>query len=610
MKEIMKRKELSRVMSSRKGFKQAFKSTRGLGLGLGLGPGGGGGSGSGPGSRGGSISVTPISSTRVSVSGPATSSSFLAGTTDKGGGTGTGGGTARDLFLSQGMGGGVASVVAAVHGHPDHDSDSDSEVPPLLAQARPPPVEAEPWAIASGADIYTCFAEMSEFTGTYSVEAAYMRRPLQDRDERLIRNGFMRQARGDFLDLRRMVQADRDKHAYLTGQKKGGKGGTSKGTSGRHGVKHKGASPGRSNKTDKSRKFPSSSSHGMDMSTHGTVMGDETEGDTEGGDMTSRLDTPEGPGLRHSHSHSHLSGGIGSPPPVGYYRPSDLALPLSMLGETGAGWWCPSTGGQGYGREGGDDQSSGGGSIGSHSFIEGFGQVLNPVLAEQGMHSMGRPPNSFHSPSKITAQTPLGDELPHNSATGEEMSFRRRRKGYGNCLLETWRPFAVYHQKSAWYGGKKPVARRRGQPIATSTNNKRMTTEEHDELVEGREHNLGMMKQRSVEVAQKVSIRLLRFMVREGMPAPPPIPGITHPVNLPSPFSRIPYGQHTLSTYIINHILTTFPFPPPPPHTPSRFLPSQTKVCLLNSFKATNNSPPWPPPWTEPKTVTNNDEIF
>lgn len=40
----------------------------------------------------------------------------------------------------------------------------------------------------------------------YSSEAAELRRPLYDRDARLIRNGFMRQARGDFFDLRRMVQ--------------------------------------------------------------------------------------------------------------------------------------------------------------------------------------------------------------------------------------------------------------------------------------------------------------------------------------------------------------------------------------------------------------------
>ena len=169
-------------------------------------------------------------------------------------------------------------------------------------------MEAEAWAIASGADIYTCFAEMSEFTGTYSLEAAEMRRPLQDRDARLIRNGFMRQARGDFLELRRMVKMEREKNAALTGQKKG-KGGASKGA-GRQGSKHKGAGAGRSSKMDKGRKSLNTSTHGGDASTHGTLggEGDETEGEGEGDDLTSRVDTPDGPGLRHSHSYSHISG--------------------------------------------------------------------------------------------------------------------------------------------------------------------------------------------------------------------------------------------------------------------------------------------------------------
>ena len=77
-----------------------------------------------------------------------------------------------------------------------------------------------------------------------------------------------------------------------------------------------------------------------------------------------------------------LSGGIGSPPTMGSYRPSDLVLPLSMLGDSGAGWWCPSMPSFDGRSQGGDDSS-----VGSHSLYEGFGQTLNPVPAEHGMRT-------------------------------------------------------------------------------------------------------------------------------------------------------------------------------------------------------------------------------
>ena len=74
-----------------------------------------------------------------------------------------------------------------------------------------------------------------------------------------------------------------------------------------------------------------------------------------------------------------------------------------MLGDSGAGWWCPSIGGQGYG-EAEDDNSLGGTSQGSHSFFEGlgFGQGLQLVMAESGMQGLGRSNNGFQAPSKVT----------------------------------------------------------------------------------------------------------------------------------------------------------------------------------------------------------------
>ena len=157
------------MLSSRKGFKQAFKSTRGLGAGLG--PGGGSRGGSRGASRDGSLAATPSSSFHVpsssSSSAPTASSSFLAGGGAGGGGGGGargeggrgGDGISRDMFLSRGMslrsngggggsgsgsGRGAVSAVTSGHGLPDDDSDSDSEVcfgTPLLPTSivLPPP---------------------------------------------------------------------------------------------------------------------------------------------------------------------------------------------------------------------------------------------------------------------------------------------------------------------------------------------------------------------------------------------------------------------------------------------------------------------------------------
>ena len=46
---------------------------------------------------------------------------------------------------------------------------------------------------------------MIELTGKISSDAYAMRTPLVERDARLLSHGFVKQARVDFLDLRRMV---------------------------------------------------------------------------------------------------------------------------------------------------------------------------------------------------------------------------------------------------------------------------------------------------------------------------------------------------------------------------------------------------------------------
>ena len=87
------------------------------------------------------------------------------------------------------------------------DDDHNSATAATAAAAAPAaPVAVAAWGDGSDADIYACFREMGNITGRFSAEAAALRRPMHDRDTRLIRNGFMRQARAEFLDLRKMVQ--------------------------------------------------------------------------------------------------------------------------------------------------------------------------------------------------------------------------------------------------------------------------------------------------------------------------------------------------------------------------------------------------------------------
>jgi hypothetical protein len=94
---------------------------------------------------------------------------------------------------------------------PDDDSTTAAAA---VAPAVPVAVAVAAWGDGSDADIYACFREMGNITGRLSAEAAALRRPMHDRDTRLIRNGFMRQARAEFLGLRRMVQGDN--HAQPT----------------------------------------------------------------------------------------------------------------------------------------------------------------------------------------------------------------------------------------------------------------------------------------------------------------------------------------------------------------------------------------------------------
>ena len=92
--------------------------------------------------------------------------------------------------------------------------DPDLSVPPA-----PPPLfqtvevrharQIDSWV--KGLDIYALLSEYSEMTGKFSSEAKALRDPLVSRDDRLIRDGFMRFARSEFLALRRLCMTDEQK---------------------------------------------------------------------------------------------------------------------------------------------------------------------------------------------------------------------------------------------------------------------------------------------------------------------------------------------------------------------------------------------------------------
>ena len=73
-----------------------------------------------------------------------------------------------------------------------------------------PPPQSLPLSLplsnSSKSDIYTILKEMTELTGRLSAEAYAFREPMIMRDDRLLRRGFIKQAKADYLELRRLVQ--------------------------------------------------------------------------------------------------------------------------------------------------------------------------------------------------------------------------------------------------------------------------------------------------------------------------------------------------------------------------------------------------------------------
>ena len=96
-----------------------------------------------------------------------------------------------------------------------------SAIPPLV---QPPPRQAStPYAQVrdtAGKDIYTVLREFTLLTGKLTKEAKSVRAPLMERDQRLIDNGFLRQARADFLALRQECLTDKQRAEILAKQKK------------------------------------------------------------------------------------------------------------------------------------------------------------------------------------------------------------------------------------------------------------------------------------------------------------------------------------------------------------------------------------------------------
>jgi hypothetical protein len=94
-------------------------------------------------------------------------------------------------------------------------------IPPLVKPAPSP--SATPYANpgdTAGKDIYTVLREFTLLTGKLTTEARSLRAPLMERDQRLIENGFLRQARADFLALRQECLTDKQKAAIAEKQRK------------------------------------------------------------------------------------------------------------------------------------------------------------------------------------------------------------------------------------------------------------------------------------------------------------------------------------------------------------------------------------------------------
>jgi hypothetical protein len=96
-----------------------------------------------------------------------------------------------------------------------------SSIPPLIKPA-PSPTAAvyTNSGDTAGKDIYTVLREFTLLTGKLTTEARSLRAPLMERDKRLIENGFLRQARADYLALRQECLTDKQREAIAEKQRK------------------------------------------------------------------------------------------------------------------------------------------------------------------------------------------------------------------------------------------------------------------------------------------------------------------------------------------------------------------------------------------------------
>lgn len=96
-----------------------------------------------------------------------------------------------------------------------------NSIPPLVKpRGRPATTPYGDHGNTAGKDIYTVLREFTLLTGKLTLEAKSIRAPLMERDQRLIDNGFLRQARADFLALRESCLTDKQKAAIAEKQQK------------------------------------------------------------------------------------------------------------------------------------------------------------------------------------------------------------------------------------------------------------------------------------------------------------------------------------------------------------------------------------------------------
>lgn len=95
-----------------------------------------------------------------------------------------------------------------------------SAIPPLVRSPPKPAVSPYAQTDSTGKDIYTVLREFTLLTGKLTTEARSIRAPLMERDQRLIENGFLRQARADFLALRQECLTDKQRAEIAEKQRK------------------------------------------------------------------------------------------------------------------------------------------------------------------------------------------------------------------------------------------------------------------------------------------------------------------------------------------------------------------------------------------------------